>query len=136
MSRTYKDRPYWVRVNNPNPKYDDVYESHTHHDTYWLEWNGECDIEEPMRNSSYMEIRRNQSCFRQLDWNYSRRWSNLPSRESVHNLWYAPLRMEERTELETCKKIYNASGLSELEDRDIIITEKHGGGVYGGGYWD
>lgn len=131
MSRTDKDRPYWVRLNDPS---EIRRADHTHHPygRYSKSWFGEenvCDIDKPM--TGRFEIDRKRNCDYRLT-NY-RYWYDDPSREDCHNEYYAPLRSEERMSLRKAARQYNTYG----EVDDVYLQEQHRHSCYGGGgYWN
>lgn len=126
MSRTDKDRPDWVRVND---KTEDRTEFHYHHRRYWGEpYEGmyDCEIDEPLDGSKGMRKRR---CGYYLRTN--RYWN--PKREDRRLYYYKPLRSRERDTLGKAAKQYNAG--NEV-DEDIVLPESHRHAMFPGGYWD
>jgi hypothetical protein len=125
MSRTDKDRPYWVRTNDPR---EDRVEHHNHVAPRWrtmYAWDGECHIDEP----STRENRRSYSCGFNL--RYKRYWN--PKKEDRRLYYYKPLRSRERDTLGKAAKQYNAG--NEV-DEDIVLPESHRHAMFPGGYWD
>lgn len=125
MSRTDKDRPYWVRQNDPT---EDRVEYHNHVAPRWrtmYAWDGTCHVDEPITR----ENRRSFSCGYYLRDRYH--WT--PKREDRRLYYYKPLRSRERDTLGKAAKQYNAG--YEV-DENIVLPEAHRHGMYPGGYWD
>lgn len=124
MSRTYKDRPYWVRQNDPR---EDRVPYHDHIERWWrrrINWDGECHLDEPVNH----ETRHSFPCGYYL----RQRWYNVP-RDFRHYNYYGPLRAHERDNLRDAAKQYNSWG--EV-DEDFYLPEAHRHATFGGGYWD
>lgn len=132
MSRTDKDRPYWVRLNDSS---ENRVADHTHHPYggWWNpggRWFAEeyvCDIDKPM--TGHYEIDRKRNCDYRLA-NY--RWYDEPTKRDRREEYYAPLRHEERDTLDKAVKQYNATG----EVDDIYLPESHRHAPFRGGYWN
>ena len=131
MSRTYKDRPYWVRQND---KSEVRVADHMHHtpmfyrpdSNFWGEI-GVCDIDKPMTGSYKIDRKRN--CDYRLP---NVRWWDRPRRFYRNSHYYAPVRLIERDTLDKSAKQYNTMG--EVDDVDLPQQHRHS--PYGGGYWD
>lgn len=105
MSRTRKDRPYWVRSMDPT---EDRSEYHNHD-------NGVCDIDTtpglPWREQSL------EDCSYELPWSHA-----TPPHAYVHARWWGPQRTSERA---ACRKLvqqYNGSG--DVNDNDVPAPEQ------------
>lgn len=139
MSRTRKDRPHWVRLNDKKDKVVRV-PYHRHHlfgETITL-WTGDeftyenhCTIDEPERGRSHRSETLRRPCFISAGWAY---YAYDGNKETVNLGFWSPLRRDEKDELTKLVKVYN--GGEDLEDYDFFLTEKTCHGVYGGGYWD
>jgi len=127
MSRTDKDRPYWVRVNDETEART---EFHYHHRRYRgdpYEGEYECEIDNPVDDSTVMWKRR---CGYYLG--YRHHICEIPP-GAVREGYNAPLRNDERMALRNAVKDYNTFG--EV-DEDMYLQEQHRHACYGGGYWD
>lgn len=118
MSRTFKDRPYWVRANDPK------HSRYAYHYHIGVE---ECPIDEPLTGVFGIYGR---TCGYSIPWSYFR---NDATKEICHNSYWAPLRNDERIVLNSLVRDYNTYG--EV-DEDFFIQENHRHSRYGGGYWD
>ncbi|MBC9704519.1 MAG: hypothetical protein H9W81_05820 [Enterococcus sp.] len=118
MSRTFKDRPYWVRANDPQ---QDRYAYHNHI------YVDECPIDEKYTSNfgSY-----SRACGYALPWTYYR--NDTPKKVRNTSYWI-PLRTDERKVLNNLTRDYNTYG--EI-DEDFFLQEHHRHARYGGGYWD
>lgn len=125
MSRTDKDRPYWVRQNDET----EVRRPFHRHDQYRFgrEPFDECEIDEPYTGATGEWRRR---CGYWLG--YRRHVCVVPPHAEREG-YYAPLRNDERMVLRNAVKDYNTFG--EI-DEDFYIQEQHRRACYGGGYWD
>lgn len=126
MSRTKKDRPYWVQVNDKSTKYRVAYHDHTGR------WGDTCTIDDPEEGPSTWRgsTGRFTSCGHYL------RTPHVCDPHSVGNRsdrYWAPARQDERTYLKNAAKDYNTFG--EV-DEDYFLQEKTLHGPYGGGWWD
>lgn len=122
MSRTRKDRPYWVRSNDKTEKYRVAYHDHTgrHGD--------DCTIDEPEVGRSFW-FKRDTPCGHYLHMPHKCE----PHGDALTLLYWAPARQDERTYLKNAVKDYNTFG--EV-DEDYFLQEKTCNATYGGGYWD
>lgn len=98
MSRTYKDRPRWVK-NNDRKLTSVAYHDHIDYLGYVVD----CDVDEPTVQGD---------CWRSLkacghDWRYN---IFSPTKAEVNNEWHAPVRAKVRRELLIEAKEYNAAG--------------------------
>lgn len=126
MSRTDKDRPYWVRTNDPT---EDRVPHHDHIPRWWrrkrLVWDGECHLDDPVNHGTRFD----HACGYHL--RFDRYWN--PKREDRRLYYYKPLRSRERDTLGKAAKQYNAG--YEV-DEDIVLPESHRHCMFPGGYWD
>jgi hypothetical protein len=126
MSRTDKDRPYWVKSNDKTEKYRVAYHDHTGRR------GDECTIDEPEEHPSSWRGR-------------GGRWYSpcshyihlphicQPHGTSLRDFYWVPSRAEERDYTTRAIKDYNTFG--EV-DEDYFLQEKTLNGPYGGGWWD
>lgn len=126
MSRTDKDRPYWVRTNDKTEKYRVAYHDHTGRR------GDECTVDEPEEHPSSWRGRGGR-------W-YSPCGHHLhvphicePHGDSASVYYWVPARQDEQTFLKNAVKDYNTFG--EV-DEDYFLQEKTLNGPYGGGWWD
>lgn len=137
MSRTKKDRPYWVKVNDKKEA------KRAHHDHESLgkivrnfrgkivKYADECTLEVPQTHSSSDDHR--STCHYSLGYGY-RYWGDRgQDRADRLNTYYNPLRTMERDALNKAAKEYNANG--DIE-KDIFFPDSHQHCMLGGGYWD
>lgn len=137
MSRTRKDRPYRVKVNDPRePKYI----SHRHSALGLTGSNflgnefgfkDRCTADDPAIHRSNRDIMALPPCEPHLDW--QSRFSRRPSRDTVTQLYWAPARQAERIVLHELSGEYNTYGELVTEP---VLHERHGHATFGGGYWD
>ena len=127
MSRTYKDRPYWVRLND---KREARTPFHRHHaNGWWLkDVFDECLIDTPYTGAT--DEWRRRYCGYYLG--YRRHVCQIP-KNAVREMYYSPMRNDERMVLRNAAKDYNSFG--EI-DEDLFLNEKSRHATYGGGYWD
>ena len=140
MSRTKKDRPYWVRVNDPR---EARRETHRHHKcgvkVDFISISGKkidtnipdyCTIGEKEKGLSSNENDLN-PCYFQLTWQYP------ASRHSPKKLrrdeYWKPMRGAERKYLKNAVVDYNTFG--EV-DEDAFLREKTLNSAFSGGYWN
>lgn len=133
MSRTYKDRPYWIRVDDTkNLRY-----AMHHHSVFGLTYTpynsstpihfaDYCTIDEPHSK----DTERRKPCYYRLRENnrYDR-----TTKEMRHNGYWEPLRTDERIVLRNAVKDYNTFGET---DEDFFLQENHRHASYGGEYWN
>lgn len=125
MSRTYKDRPYWVRLND---KREARTPFHRHHNWYTRNNGWEvCTFGEPYTGGTD-EWRRN--CGYYLGY---RRHTCYAPKDYIRDMYYSPMRNDERMVLRNAAKDYNSFG--EI-DEDFFLNERSRHATYGGGYWD
>jgi hypothetical protein len=137
MSRTRKDRPYRVKVNDPRePKYI----SHRHgafgvSGTNFLgqdfAYQDHCTADEPAIHPSNRDRMAMRPCEMHLDWQY--KFSRRASRDTVTQLYWVPARQAERGALLALVGEYNTTGDLTTEP---VLPERHGHATFGGGYWD
>lgn len=126
MSRTDKDRPFWVKLNDPSENRTDDHMHHTR-GLWSKDWDGVCDIDKPYGPTLKRWAGRN--CHRMIH-NYNP-WDD-PTKEDRDLLYYGPLRASERDTLKKAAKEYNTTGDTE----DVFLQEKHRHSMFGGGYWN
>lgn len=135
MSRTDKDRPYWVRQNDPSEARLAI---HMHHTPmfYTAGWNsnrwgeiGVCDLDKPMTGEWSVDRKRN--CYYRVTPPDHYAYDKC-EREDRNLYYYAPVRMKERDLLGKAAKQYNTSG--EVDDVDLPGYHHHM--PFGGGWWD
>lgn len=101
MSRTDKDRPHWVRLNDPK---DDRVAYHDHVDMWGNDV--ECDIHLPtVREDKYRSER---NCGYDLAGVYL--WSETPPKKMRHYEWFGPVRAKTRDAMLAQVKEYNTYG--------------------------
>lgn len=135
MSRTYKDRPYWVRANDKK----EVREAHHDHlrlgKTIQSFKYGElgvadcCTIDEPLKTGAFLESIK-QPCYYELSWEYSYFYVGKRRRNM---LYWSPMRADENKVTRNAVKDYNTFG--EVDD-DLYLREQTRHAIYRGGYWD
>jgi hypothetical protein len=136
MSRTKKDRPYWVKLNDkkvakrPHHNHAVIGKTVRGFRGNIITYADECTLEQPETHSSNDDHRR--PCSYLLGYGYGY-WLDGMTREDRMNTYYNPLRTMEREELTKAKKEYNATG--DIE-KDIAFPDGHRHGMLGGGYWD
>lgn len=109
MSKTDKDRPFWVKQNDislSRVAYHD-------HVDYWGN-DVECDIEFPTVREDKYRVDRN--CGYDIVGYYS--WIDSPSRKIRHNEWFGPIRAKTRDAMISQVKEYNTYGLIETDSLD------------------
>lgn len=145
MSRTYKDRPYWVKEHDKNAR-----EEHHNHTQMGMETksynNGrgsinnyyypdECSI--GMEQQVHPSTTRwdNYPCYYYLSNGTIKRYYRdySPPRDTLHDLYWGPMRADVRDGLNDAVKEYNTHG--DIEE-DIFFREKSRHSIYKGGYWD
>lgn len=109
MSRTDKDRPYWVRVRDKHEKRS---ESHTHRS-----WRSReelaCDIDQ--HDAQGYNERHDGHCGYQLDLHKGCRYHSSPPGWLVDHLYHEPMRRDARDVLREAAKEWNGSGDTERE---------------------
>lgn len=122
MSRTDKDRPYWVRSNDPtDPQSTGV--SHYHR----LHARGECDEHVVTDQHDH----RNTYCASHLTFH-----TYTTSPRSYHaRIWYRQERAAQRVIKRTLTRAANSGWLDDAEDM-IDNRQTHVGSYYHGGWWD
>jgi hypothetical protein len=135
MSRTYKDRPYWVRANDKR-EVREAYHNHCNlgktrksgkFGDYTI--SDHCTIDEPLRTGSFMESW-GKPCNYELSWAYSY-FSVEKSRRNM--LYWSPMRADENKVTRNAVKDYNTFG--EV-DENLYLRENTRNSIYRGGYWD
>lgn len=137
MSRTDKDRPYWVKANDETllraPRHD-----HTSLGIFFSQYligvsqySDHCTIDEPVeRNWRDNENRIVPTC----DYAPSvyHRLERSHTREDRKNDYYRPLRAKERDILKGATREYNTYGNFE---KDIAFADNHQSSELSRGYW-
>ncbi|MBC9706661.1 MAG: hypothetical protein H9W81_17245 [Enterococcus sp.] len=145
MSRTYKDRPYWVLEQDKRAREE-------HHDhtklgtgtkTYRNVRGGvsnyyhpdECSIEMDRQVHPSTDRWEYYPCYYYVSSGTVKRYYRdySPPRDTLHDLYWGPMRADVRDGLNDAIKEYNTHG--DIEE-DIFFREKNRHSTYGGGYWD
>lgn len=136
MSRTKKDRPYWVRVND---KTENRIEHHDHErlgkyysrykENKTRRYSEECTIDVPRQANGDLTA---YTCTWELNYGYSYLYGGMSVKDR-HITYYNPLRTLERDTLRVAVKEYNATG--DLED-GVFFQDRWQHGMLGGGHWD
>lgn len=137
MSRTDKDRPQWVKSNDPQE------DRQTYHNHFVFgavykssEFYDECTLEkdDPFHPSTGRDRTENgkkkkKPCY----YYYSPKnfWDKV-TQEDAHLSFWSPFRAHEKKQLKKLANEYNAHG--EIAE-DYIFYEKHNHALFGGGYW-
>lgn len=135
MSRTYKDRPYWVRTNDKKEvreaSHDHLHLGETRKSIKFGEYTiaDYCTIDEPLETDSFEESWK-KPCGYDLSWSYSY-FSVEKNRRNL--LYWSPMRADEHKVTRNAVKDYNTFG--EV-DEDLYLREKTRHALYRGGYWD
>lgn len=137
MSRTRKDRPYRVRVNDKSePK--QLRHSHASFAVTGINFLGEefgyadhCTIEEPVVHRSNRDPMNRPPC--EADLAFQHRTGSRPSRKDVRDAYWSPARQAERYALQSMAAEFNTTGDIETEP---VMPDQHRGSMYGGGWWD
>jgi hypothetical protein len=134
MSRTYKDRPYWVRSNDKKEVREE-YHDHLrlgetrkgkHGDFMVADY---CTIDEPLKTGTFQESRE-RPCYYELSWKYS--YFKVEKRRR-NMLYWSPMRSDENEVTRNAVKDYNTFG--EV-DENLYLRETTRHAIYRGGYWD
>lgn len=137
MSRTRKDRPDRVKLNDPRePK-----ETRHRHSALGrsgknflgldFAYQDHCTAEEPAVHGSNRDTMALRPCEPQLTWKPSS--TNRVPREVIAEFYWAPARQEERIALHKLAGEYNTLGELETEP---VLHEQHRHAGFGGGWWD
>jgi hypothetical protein len=134
MSRTHKDRPYWVKSNDPAVAF---IECHDHSllgrkvvgliGSY--EYPSDCTIDVPRKPGGW-NINRNLICRHVLP---DRAVSDSPQKWARHELYYGPERLRTRDGMRRLTKEFAASG---TVDDSGFQNYQHRHATIKGGYWD
>ena len=123
MSRTDKDRPYWVRANDRTDRQYSGSNPHYH----LMHARGECD-EHPVE-SAYDH--RNTYCASHLTFH-----TYVTPQRSYHaRIWYRQERAAQRDILRGLTRAANGGWIEDAEDT-IDNRQTHVGSYYHGGWWD
>lgn len=137
MSRTRKDRPYRVKVNDPR---EPTYASHRHSafgitGTNFLGqdfgFQDHCTADEPAIHRSNRDVMALRPCERHLGWKFS--GTGRVPRGVITEAYWNPARQEERITLHKLAGEYNTFG--DLESEPVLHEQHHHAG-FGGGWWD
>lgn len=123
MSRTDKDRPYWVRATDTLDKQRRRVEH-----SAWLHARGECDMLDVYDSDSH----RNTFCTSHLDFHI---WSSGARQSREARLWHRQDRAAQRRITTDLRRAANAGWVEDAEDL-IDNRPVHRGACYGGGWWD
>lgn len=112
MSRTDKDRPYWVKTNDPTLDRD---VDHYHHPR-WRAPNddGVCDLGP---TPQARKERWSRSCSYSLPF-HEARWHTAPPGWYVNHVFHAPERVRTRDVLREAAKEWNATHATDLEPEE------------------
>jgi hypothetical protein len=137
MSRTRKDRPERVKLNDPRePRQVD-------HNHAILGRSGRnflgkdfafqdrCTGDDPATHRSNTDPLAKRPCEPGLTWKHSA--TGRVPRDSITQMYWAPARQAERITLHKLAGEYNTLGELETEP---VLHERHGHATFGGGYWD
>lgn len=136
MSRTDKDKPYWVRTDWYRP----VHNHCQHHDTPY-DWqrfpNGprQCDLPETPTyySSASWRMRQNPCCHWEAEW--PRLWrypyTRGPRRDDRALGWWGPDRRLVRDQCRKAMQEYRGSG-----DMEIVVSTRHHNHSPSKGWWD
>lgn len=134
MSRTYKDRPYWIRANDSTNLRKAVHRHAIFGFTYTpynsknpIHFADHCTIDEPITKAS----QRSKPCYYKLRTRST--GYDETTKEMRNNAYWEPMRTDERIVLRNAVKDYNTYG--EI-DEDFFLQENHHHARYGGVYWD
>jgi hypothetical protein len=135
MSRTYKDRPYWVRANDKKEVREATHDHLRFGKTTKSIKYGEytvadyCTIDEPLKTGTFQESLE-RPCYYDLSWSYSY-FSVEKLRRNM--LYWSPMRAEEKKV--TCNAVKDYNTFGEV-DEDLYLRENTRHSIYRGGYWD
>lgn len=138
MSRTDKDRPYWVRVNDPSEptiSYHDHLSFGKISTWRWgggcpLEYADYCTIDEPKADYRRSKEEMRKPCSKELGYQY-KYWDN-PRKAERRNEYWKPLRATERKVLWEAVKDYNSFG--EVDD-ELYVRENTRNAPFNRGWW-
>ncbi len=125
MSRTDKDRPYWVRVNDKRDKQRRGVE-HLH--TGWRGSVRDCDEHVLCSGHDY----RTTNCTPYLDYHI---YATSPQRSACATEWHRQERAGQRVIKRNLTRAANSGWVEDAEDL-IDNCQTHVGAYYHGGYWD
>lgn len=136
MSRTKKDRPYWVRANDKTERrvarhdHDRIGRYYKYYgQSVVYQYEDECTIDYPRTGNN---SDKNYPCTWELDYGYNYFYGGMSVQER-HMTYYNPLRTLERDTLRKAVKEYNTTG--DIE-KDIFFQDRHQHQMLNGGYWD
>ncbi len=137
MSRTRKDRPYRVRVNDPREA-KTVFHNHEAFGRSGIDYRGNeygyadhCTADERTTHLSNRDSTNRRPCERHLAWQYGP--CNHVSRQELVGGYWAPARQVERVTLHQLTAEFNALGEVDTEP---VLPEQHRHAMFGGGWWD
>lgn len=120
MSRTDKDRPYWVRVRD---QHEATLERHWHA----VGWRRQPAGHEPACDLAHFDTAAGGrfvlwtfTCDRYIpNWASGGRWWSHAPGDWVKKTWHGPERTRERAALKEAVYLFNAGGLESLDDYDF-----------------
>lgn len=132
MSRTDKDKPYWILCNDPQQVRHPYHNHNLFGKMTYKNFEGEsqykdyCTIDEPVtKETEFIN-----PCGYRIHWMY---YNTKPTKVMRHNEYWRPLRSAERAATHKALREYNATG--EI-DEDFFLRSAPHRGTYYGGYWD
>lgn len=115
MSRTYKDRPQWVRA------YDDSSKSNPIHHDHYMHHLGVCTVyHDPSNRGEYDQL----FCYKQTD---EISWYDKPYAGASRYLYAKPTRQRENGELLKARKSFNSG--NTIEDFDFANYQNRRNGA-------
>lgn len=138
MSRTRKDRPDWVKLNDrKTPRIAN--HNHKQFGAEGMMFQGKkysyldyCTIDKPQEAVEHKIGQSPCYYYAAISKIFYAKYGGA-HKEALRMEYWSPLRAEERTTMQNLKKQYYATG--EV-DEDVFIKEKHHNAPYKGGYWD
>lgn len=137
MSRTRKDRPDRVKLNDPSEprkvthRHAALGRSGTNFLGQDFAYQGHCTADEPAIHRSNRDRMALRPCEQYLTWKSS--FTGRVPRDVITELYWAPARQEERIALHKLAGEYNTFGDLETEP---VLHEQHRRAGFGGGWWD
>jgi hypothetical protein len=125
MSNTLKDKPWWVRQNDPSNR---LGEHHTCRTSWSINRGRKCDIDEPATPTKRKYCR-----YELLDEKTrSKKWYDQVSKGIAHDYYWKPERAEERDAL---GQLLSDAQSGEEPDAQPELTQQHRHAPHAGGYW-
>lgn len=137
MSRTRKDRPYRVKVNDPaepqraRHRHQAFGRAGTNFRGDKYAYQDRCTAEDTVSHPSNRDRLAMLPCERDLAWQY--RYSRGPGSDHITEFYWAPARQEERIVLYKLAGEYNTLGDLVTEP---VLHEQHRHAGFSGGWWD